>query len=218
VTPVLHLSSRFAIALAVLLGLALIPTLIHSYGNSRESDGLSTTSIPANLVGFSSVPSGRGPNWGAKEFDSTDWIERNYVNGGDDVRLTVIRSYDLKTLYHHPELAVAYGGRYGSSFARHEVRRLTQRPDVPVHVLFPSPSAQALALYVLHYDGKFVADPIWFQLRTSLELLLSRRRPMTLFFAHDLSAPDGIEPDTLPASALLFAAIDRFTNPVDRAD
>jgi hypothetical protein len=202
-------------ALVLLLGLALVPTLIHSYGNSVESDGLSASSIPVRLAGFSSVPSGRGPNWGRKEFDSPDWIERNYLKDGDTVRLTVVRSYDLKTLYHHPELAVAYGGQYGSSFGRHEVHRLGRRPEVPVHVLSPTPGANALGLYVLHYDDEFVADPIWFQLRTSLKLLVSRRKPMTLFFAHVLQAPAAADLDSLPAAALLFASIDRFTNRAD---
>jgi hypothetical protein len=190
----------------VLVGLALVPTLIHSYAGLTVTDGRGTVGIPSSLAGFTSSPSTRNANWGKRRFESDDWTERRYVAGSDEVLLTVIRSYDLKTLYHHPELAVAYG----TSFVGEHVERLEQNPNIPVHVLQPGPGVRARAMYVLHYDDRFVENPITFQIRTAGELLFSGRKPMTLFFLHDLDVPEGASPGTLPSASLLFSAIDRF--------
>jgi hypothetical protein len=204
------ISTRFLAVVGILFALALLPTLIHSYSTSAIVDGLSTAAIPPTLAGYSSAPSGRGPNWGRQRFDSDDWMERNYRSGSDDVRLTVVRSFDLKSLYHHPELAVAYGQRFGSSFDEHEVKRFADRPDVPVHVLHPAPPSRAVAMYVLHYGNEFVEDPIWFQLRTAGALLVSARKPMTLFFVHDLSVESQQRLEDLASRQLLLAALNSF--------
>jgi hypothetical protein len=165
-------------------------------------DGLTTTSIPMALAGYSGSASGRNATWGQRRFDSEDWTERVYRSAGDEVRLTVVRSYDAKALYHHPELAVTE-----HTFAKTELRRFTQRPDVPVHVLYAE--SGGVALYALQYDGTFVQDPIRFQLRMAGELLFSGRKAMTLFFLTD-DAP-GAGADGLPSLGLFFEAIDRFT-------
>lgn len=204
------LSPRFLPALAVLLAAALVPTLIHSYSDDMHVDGRTTAAVPHVLLAYRSAPSDRVANWGQRRFGSFDWMEREYRDGDDEVRLTVVRSYDLKALYHHPELAVAYGGRFGSSFERREVMRPDVRPELPVHVLFPSPGRSAVGLYVLEYDGDYVEHPLWFQLRTAGELLFGRRKAMTLFFAHDLGVPEGAAIEHLPSLQLLFAAIDAF--------
>ena len=204
------ISSRFAVAICALLAVALVPTLIHSYQGAVD-DGVRADVIPVTLAGYQSAPSGRGERWGRGHFDSDDWIERNYTTSGDDVRLTVVRSFDLKALYHHPELAVAYGKQYGASFGAHEIVRLASAPQIPVHVLRPMPGGTALAMYVLHYNGEFVENPLWFQMRIAAELLVTRRQPMTLFFAHDLSAPGDPAIDTLPSVSLLLAAVEQLT-------
>lgn len=209
------ISARYAPAICLLLACALVPTVIHTYGGDAPGDGLRTDAIPASLLGYSSRPSGRNENWGRNRFDSHDWFERNYTSGTDEVRLTVVRSYDYKALYHHPELAVAYGPRFGSSFDEHEVVRFDARPEIPVHVLHPAPGARAMAFYVMHHDGAFVENPLWFQLRTAGALLFSRRKPMTLFFAHDLSVPASASIDDLAGVRLLFAAIDAFAGSHD---
>jgi hypothetical protein len=204
------MSSRHLLGICALLAVALVPTVIHSYTGDVVADRFSTTAIPASLAGFTSTPSDRGANWGKRRFDSDDWLERNYANRGDDVRLTVIRSYDSKSLYHHPELAVAYGPKYGSSFGKQEVVRLKRRSSIPIHVLRPTVESSALGLYVLHYDGEYVEDPLWFQFRIAGKLLFSRRQPMTLFFVHDLRVPGTPDLEKLPSVALLFEAIDQF--------
>ena len=200
------IASRFVPWICVLLGLAIAPTIIHSYADDRASDGRRAAAVADHLAGYAGAPTGRNATWGARRFDSDDWVERRYVSAGDDVRLTVVRSFDAKTLYHHPELAVAYG----TAFVGLDVRRFEARPEIPVFVLEPGDGVSAGGLYVLHYDGRFVDAPIRFQLRTAGELLFSRRKPMTLFFVYDPSAPPQQDVERSGAVRLLFAAIDSF--------
>ena len=205
-------SSRYAPAVIVALIVALVPTIIHSYVGLVVTDGRHTATIPTTLLNYSSSPAKRSANWGASHFDSEDWFEREYVANGDRVVLTVVRSYDLKALYHHPELAVAY---HDAKFDRATTETTADRPDVPVHVLTDR-EAPPVALYVLHYDGRFIADPIRFQLRTAGELLFTGRKPMTLFFVRDDAPPSGAAPLELPARRLLFDAIDQFVGTAAR--
>ena len=205
-------SSRYAPAVLAALIVALVPTIIHSYVRLVVTDGRATAAIPATLLTYSSSPTKRPVNWGASHFDSQDWFEREYVANGDKVVLTVVRSYDLKALYHHPELAVAY---HDAKFDRATTETAADRPDVPVHVLTDR-EAGPVALYVLLYDGRFIADPIRFQLRTAGELLFTGRKPMTLFFVRDDAPPEGVTPLELPAKRLLFEAIDQFVGTAAR--
>jgi hypothetical protein len=207
------ISSRFVPAVCVLVAVALIPTYIHSYAGSMVQDGRTTASIPVSLAAYHSTPSNRNATWGKRRFDSDDWIERIYRSSDDEVKLSIVRSYDPKSLYHHPELAVAYGPSWGNA----EVRRLAQRPDVPVYVLHGA-SSSSIAMYALHYDDTFVQDPIRFQLRTAGELLFSGRKAMTLFFLTDESVPAGMGVDALPSVGLFFGAIDQFVANGDRAN
>lgn len=203
------ISARYVPAVCLLLALALVPTVIHSYAGMVVDDGRTTSTIPAVLAGFGSTPSDRHPTWGERRFESQDWVERRYTSGADDVRLTVVRSYDLKALYHHPELAVSYG----TTFTRNSVRMLGPDAGIPVHVLETDMETGPVVLYVLHYGDQFVSDPIRFQLQTAAELLFSGRRQMTLFFARGDRAKAGQAVDDLPWAAVLFAAIEQFVSP-----
>ena len=205
------ISARFAPIVCAFVGLALVPTLIHSYAGFTIVDGRATDAIPTSLAGYSSTPSGRNATWGKRRFDSDDWTERLYNNGTSKATLTVIRSYDLKTLYHHPELAVAYG----TAFKRVEIRRFPGRPAIPVHVLYSSRDERAIAMYVLHYDDRYVQDPILFQIRTAGELLMSGRKAMTLFFVAGADNEGSAGADGPPVADLLFAAIDAFVSGKD---
>jgi hypothetical protein len=201
------ISARHTPLLGAVLALALIPTLIHSYAGATAVDGRTTASIPVVLAGLTSTPARRDDTWGSRRFESDDWFERNYIAGTERVTLTVARSYDLKSLYHHPELAIADN----LSFERVELRRFDEHPDVVVHWLVPSPGVTARAMYVLHYDDRYIEDPIWFQLRTAGELLFSRRQAMTLLFARQVDVAEAADDQALPATRLLLAAVDAFT-------
>ena len=200
------ISTRFVPVICALVAVALVPTFIHSYTDSTVHDGRVTASIPTSLAEYNGTPSGRNATWGQRRFDSHDWTERTYRSSTDEVRLTVIRSYDAKALYHHPELAVTNG----PSFVKTEVRRFSQQPDVPVHVLYTDETDGMLAMYALHHGTTFVQDPIRFQLRTAGELMFSGRKAMTLFFLTDEHASNSGNIEKLPSLGMFFAAIDRF--------
>lgn len=200
------ISPRYIPALCVLVLFALAPTWMHSYSGALEVDGLTSAAIPSVLGRYHGTATSRRATWGKRRFDSDDWIERTYADGAHEVRLTVVRSYDPKTLYHHPELAVAYG----PSFVAATIEQLPGRPEIPVHVLRPAPGADTVGLYVLRYEDRFVEDPISFQIRTAGELLFTRRRPMTLFFTTESNVPRDGTLDRLGSSAVLVAAIDAF--------
>jgi len=200
-------SARFATLVCVLIGAALVPTVIHSYAGIREDDGRRTTNVPTSLQGYEGTPSSRDQGWGGRRFDSHDWNERRYSSGSKNVLLTIVRSYDLKKLYHHPELDIAYG----SAFNSQQVVRVSDRPDMPIHVLRGMGDVAISGAYVLEYEGAFIADPIQFQLRAVGEMLFHGRRPMTVFFARDLEPHVPTQPaETLPSVMLARAAADAF--------
>ncbi len=187
------ISSRYALPVIVLLGLALVPTVIHSYLQAREADGRPTANIPTTLAGMSSQPYTRhNAQWVKGMFDSEDWIERIYKKeNGDKIRLFVARSYDHKHLYHHPELGLSHGGNLSSE----GVVELPGESKIPVYLLRNS-SAKRVAAYVLLYDGRYIQNPVKHQIGESLTLLVNPRRPMTLFYI----------------AAAGSSAIDRFAN------
>ena len=200
------ISTRYVPAACAVVLLALVPTIIHSYAGLVVEDGRSTAAIPMTVAGFTSVPSSRDAGWGKRRFESDDWFERRYLSGADEVLLTVLRSYDLKRLYHHPELDVAYGGGYLTE----EIVEIPGAEGVPVHLLRTSAETNGTALYALHYDGEFVSSPLWLQVRIAGELLFSGRKPMTLLFARDVQGNKGTEPGSYPSARVLVPVIHQF--------
>lgn len=193
------MSARYLPAVAVLLVLALVPTVIHGYLGATVADGRSAAAIPLELASRDGRPTGRPASVVRDTFGATDFVERQY---GPDLLLFVARSYDAKRLYHHPELAVAYGDAYD----RARIVQRPDRPDVPIHVL--EGHQDRLSVYALHYQDEFIADPIRFQLRNALTLLARPRALTTLFFvrARGVAGADVRS----PAEDLLQAAIDAF--------
>ena len=198
------ISTRFLAPISLLLAVAAIPTVIHSYRDSNVHDGRTARAIPLTLAGEAGVPTKRRPGWAEDRFSATDWTERRY--GTPEVKLFVGRSFDPKRLYHHPELAVDYGPSYRDG----GIVRLSARPDVPFHTLISSGDNRGrVAIYALHADHGYIEDPIRFQLRSAFQMLFSGRTPMTLFFAaQDLPPERPVE--TSRAATLLLAAIAAF--------
>jgi hypothetical protein len=188
------ISARHAPVVTVLLALALIPTIRNTYVDAHIADGRTTQAIPTLLAGQYGTPTERGTGWAKGSLAAEDAIERRY---GGDTTLFVARSFDAKQLYHHPELAVAYGRSDKSS----GVRPAAARPDVPVHWL---KGENAWALYVLEYGDAFVADPFRFEIRRAIASVVQPREPMTLFFVHGR----GAAPPT--GEAILLAAVESF--------
>ena len=200
------ISPRYAVPVAVLLAFALVPTVIHSYRGARVDDGTRAAIIATALEGMSSSPTQRRAAWVQNNFDTGDWIERTYNAGGTEVTLFVARSYDAKRLYHHPELALLRGTETTPA----GVVESRQRPDIPLHVIRTSRDMQqGVAVYALQYGGAYIDNPVLFQIRTAVELLVSRRKPLTLFMASALAGSAESVHDA-PATRLLLAAIADF--------
>jgi hypothetical protein len=196
------ISPRFLPAVCLVLALALVPTVARSMSARVVPSRSVATLVPAALDGVAAERTQRNASWGKRRFDSDDWTEHRYGSSADALRLTIVRSYDLKALYHHPELAVAYP----APFAPAVIERLPPRPDVPVHVLRPIGESRTEAMYVLEHGGRYIEDPLWFQVRIAGEQLLSPPRPMTLFFVTD---PTGMGGDIgqSRAARLLLASV-----------
>lgn len=195
---------RFSLPVALLLALALVPTVIHQYVGLSVDDGRDANAVSVALAGLSGSPTGRKPSWALRKFESSDWVERWYTATGERIQLLVARSFDLKRLYHHPELAIVQ-----SDLVARGVVRLGA--DVPVHVFESRGSdRRGIALYALHYDDEFVDDAIRFQIRSATSLLVGGRREMTLFFVHDEEVPQDQSIETLPATRVLLEAVDSF--------
>lgn len=200
------ISSRYALIVGLLLGLALIPTAIHSYYGLMHEDGLAANAIDSELADFRSSPTKRNAHWANEIFDTADWIERNYASPqGESVRLFAARSYDHKRLYHHPELAILRG----MDLQDEGIRWLPGSPEIPVRLL-TSRIGTGVAAYTLLYEDGFVSNPIGFQLKTSFELVFSARKPLTLLLVFDKALPAQSGFEDSAAARLLSNAVGNF--------
>ncbi len=209
------ISSRYVVPVILLVSMALVPTVIHSYMHAREEDGRIAANISTTLDGISSQPFTRhNAAWVMDMYASDDWIERIYqAVGGHKIRLFVARSYDHKSLYHHPELGLSHGNDLEAS----GVVILAGEQEIPVH-LFRARNGRGVVAYVLLYAGKFIRDPLKHQIRDSLKLLVSPRRQMTMFYVVDESVLPRQAFTETASARLLVSAIRSFlhqrqTNP-----
>ena len=200
------ISSRYAVPVIILLALALIPTIIHSYIDAKVNDGKSVNNIAVTLNNFTSTPAKRHASWGMDIFGSTDWFERDYHDKQyNKVRLFAARSYDHKRLYHHPELAISYG----YSLSKRDILNLPGSPEITVHLLSNDDNSMLVA-FVLLYDDEFVSDPIIHQLSDSMRLLVNARKPMTLFYASQSNLPPNTQFGKSDIASLLSLAVQSF--------
>jgi hypothetical protein len=206
------LSARHASTTLVVLLFALIPTVVTTYvGRKVVETPRVSEALPVVLDGRSSSATERKAGNIRREFDSEDWVERTYVAmGADPLTVLVVRSYDMKRLYHHPELAVS-----NREYERDRVVTVEAGGRAEqVHVL-PGTST-GLAAYALIYRGNTIGNPYAFQLRVAPELLLTGRRPLTLVFVEDPAGRDGDDVAGAPAVRALMAAVSALTGPAAR--
>lgn len=200
------MSPRYAGVVAVLLALAMVPTVIHSYRGATVADGLTAAAVPRVIDGMGSYATPRRAEWVKNNFESDDWIERIYRADNLDVTVFVGRSFDAKRLYHHPELALLRGTETTPA----DTVWSESRHDIPLHVLKTSKDRQpGVAVYALLSDGEFIENPVAFQLRTSARLLISGRKPLTLFMASD-HAGEARHPEESAAARVLLKVIAAF--------
>lgn len=173
---------RYAIPVAVLLTVAIVPTVIHNYLNLSVDNSPTTKTIRADLSDFTSTPTRRNSQWGKETFGCNDWFERIYKDRqGNDTRLFVGRAYDHKRLYHHPELALSHGEDLRSNG---QIMLYQSQHAIPVNLLHHSTQSK-IAAFALFYDGHFIGDPISQQIKNSFNLLVNPQKPMTLFYVSE---------------------------------
>lgn len=199
------ITARYALPVVLLLFLTAIPTVIHSYLDLSQDDGVQLKMLNPELQGFTSSPSSRNPDYGRDQFDSVDWTEHIYTNGSKTLRLFIAKGYDHKKLYHHPELALSYHQDL-RSIGRISLKN---RPDVVITVLNHANEPKSAA-YALLYDGKFIGNPISHQISASISLLASAKKPMILFYAADDDSPKGVPFADTALAALLIKAVDTY--------
>lgn len=203
------MSLRYARLVLVLVLVALVPTVVNSYFGSTVDEGpVLAETIPETIDGFRGTPTDRRDASVRRSLDATDWVERTYVRGDETVSLFVARSFDMKKLYHHPELAVAYGlelkpGRVETLDA----------PGGPIHVHVLEGEQSGLVAYALLYRDETVARPLVFQLLVAPELLLRGRRPLTLALVTHSAHLPGTPITDGPVPALLLSVVDALRRP-----
>jgi len=200
------ISTRYSFPVILLLLLALVPTVIHSYMGLTYDDAKSVQNIATTFNDFTSLPAKRNEQWGKDIFDSDDWFERDYRNTAyTKVRLFVARSYNHKKLYHHPELALSYA----QNLSQHRISTLPNHPEIPIHILTNDDKSIFVA-YTLLYGDNFIENPIYHQLAESVRLLVSPRKLMTLFYASQTGLAADASVNQSATLSLLSQAIQSF--------
>jgi len=190
------IAARYARPVAALVAFALIPTVLHTYVGARSVDGRRVDRLPSQLSGLYGATTPRGGRWALEALDADEAIERQY---GSELTLFVARSYDVKRLYHHPELVVAYG----RNFDAQTIVWFDRNAPIPVHVLT---GPGRTAAYVVQSGDAFVGDPLAYEMRSALPALFRARRQATLFFAYGRDERTPIALDS-PTIGLLLSAV-----------
>jgi hypothetical protein len=196
------ISGRHAVALLVLFALALLPTVQHGYvGYTATALRVTQDVLPVSVDGIGGAPKQRTGGWMTSTYAADSWAERTYTRpGAGDVSLFVARGFDLKKLYHHPELGVLRGNSF------EPLRRATIDGE-PVHVLQNLADGDS-AVYALIYEQEWVGNPYVLQASSAFTSLWTGRRPLTLVFVYGPVLDRG-QP-TATAARLLPAAVERL--------
>lgn len=189
------ISARHGAALLLLLALALVPTVRHSWLHSVAlAPRLEAASVPMALRQVPGRERQRPAAWIDETYGAESWVERSYdLPGGEAVQLFVARGYDLKKLYHHPELGVLHG----VPLVPGGTAPLPSSPARVVHVLKAGSPGGTSAVYALLYRGEWVGNPIALQLSSSFSTLWAPRHPLTLVLAAGAMVDDAGRPTAL---------------------
>lgn len=181
------ISRRHATPLALVLTVALLPTLRHGYTRFvLPAVQITPRDLPPTLGSIPGADRELGRAWMVNTYDADSWAQRTYaLPGRGEFSLFVARGFDLKKLYHHPELGILRGHSF--SPAR---RTPLDAAGSPVFVLEGTSSEDA-AVYALLYEGQWVANPYMMQLYSAVTSLWGGRRPLTLVLVHGDVLVDG---------------------------
>ena len=203
------ISRRFAVPLLVALAVALLPTVQHGYvGRTPAVDKITDASLPVAVDGVTGTPKIRTGGWMTSTYGADSWAERTYdVPGPGEVSLFVARGFDLKKLYHHPELGVLRGRSF-------DALRSAVVDGRPVYVLENATDGES-AVYALVYEGDWIGNPYALQASSALTSLWTGPRPLTLVFVYGAVLNDG-QPTRFATEALRHSAL-RLSSPPGRS-
>jgi hypothetical protein len=200
------ISGRHVAALLVVFVLALLPTVRHGYmGQVDAAPKVEASQLPAELNGRIGATETRAGSYVGGIYAADSWAERRYdLAGGGQINLIVIRGFDMKKLYHHPELGVLRG----RSFDPVQTVQLASGGE-PVHVLRNVGTGES-AVYTFVYQTRWIGNPYLLQLSSAVTSLWHGRQPLTLVFAYG-DVLDGRAP-AAATDRLLREAVARLTD------
>ena len=203
------ISRRFAVPLLVALAVALLPTVQHGYvGRTPAVDKITDASLPVAVDGVTGTPKVRTGGWMTSTYGADSWAERTYdTPGPGEVSLFVARGFDLKKLYHHPELGVLRGRSF-------DALRSAVVDGRPVYVLENATDGES-AVYALVYEGDWIGNPYVLQASSALTSLWTGPRPLTLVFVYGAVLNDG-QPTRFATEVLRHSAL-RLSSPPGRS-
>jgi len=197
------ISARFLLPLIIGLLLAAVPTVRHGYFTFQaDAPGITDAALPSTVAGIPGAPRVRQAAWVRNAYGADSWAERAYESPGRAITLFVARGFDMKKLYHHPELGVLRG----RSFQPLHHATLPGGAGEPVYVLPAAEARGESAVYALVYESRWVANPYVLQLSSALSTLWTGRRPLTLVLASGTVLTDQGQPSRDVAD-LLRAAV-----------
>ncbi len=173
------LSTRYLVALLVLLVLAAIPVTIHGMGVLRSDD----CRDPEALQATERIPGSR-PYPNARKWIATPLVQwsvggvRNGSGGATELDYRIVRSYDASDLYNYPLKFVEQPfDPDRTEFAWRDAKG--ERLPVYVATLHRHGSVQ-LAVYMFVARAGPVASPLRMELESALPQLIFGSRPSTL--------------------------------------
>jgi hypothetical protein len=173
------LSTRFAIPLLVIYGLAAVPVALHSFAEPRRDD----CERPGALPRWESDAGERG-RWLRERYGAFQWSEGSFEAGQALFSHVYLRSYDVVQLLNRPENSIV------QVIPDHRTLEWieTERGAVPIHrAIYESRSdrtTRTLAGYLLIFEGEPLARATFAQLLSAPRQLLLGRSPMTLLLIH----------------------------------
>ncbi len=177
------LAQRYAPHITVLVGLALLPVVVHSYAQRRTDDCANPFVLVASARASDASETRR--HFMQERMGAYQWREGQVIppDGGPRLSYAIVRSYDPKRVYYRPERNLV---------GKQEPERIVldtidvDGEQVPIRVVEYARQRrthlQSLAAYLLVYDGEPVTNPYTAQILAAPGLMVAGSRPMTLFF------------------------------------
>ncbi len=176
------LSTRYVPHMAVMILVAMVPIVVHSYLDLRSDE----CADPVRLAASSSWRHQKERDAFMRErLGAHQWKEGRLPAepGEPSIHYTIARSYDAKRLYYRIERRLLVA----EPDLQKIIKVQANSEQLPIRTLRfhpkPGSAGAAVAAYLLVYDGRPVGNPYVNQLLAAPLRMLTGRLPMTAFFA-----------------------------------